>query len=220
MNDRFERQRDLVPQSRLANLMATVIGLGAIGRQVALQLAAIGVQRLQLIDFDQVEMTNVTTQGYFRADVGQPKVAAVRNTIAAIDPAIDVELIADRFRPKQTLGEAIFCCVDTIASRALIWRSVRHRCDFWGDGRMLGEVIRVLAAADERDRQHYSSTLFAQADAQTGQCTSRSTIYTAGIAAGLLVHQFTRWLREMPVDRDAALNLLAGELVPGTAALR
>ena len=40
--DRFTRQRELVPAERLAAVTATVIGVGAIGRQVALQLAAIG----------------------------------------------------------------------------------------------------------------------------------------------------------------------------------
>ena len=45
MNDtpsRFSRQADLVPQDRLVSVVATVIGVGAVGRQVALQLAAIG----------------------------------------------------------------------------------------------------------------------------------------------------------------------------------
>jgi hypothetical protein len=37
---RFSRQADLVPQDRLASIQATVIGVGAIGRQMALQLAA------------------------------------------------------------------------------------------------------------------------------------------------------------------------------------
>lgn len=70
--DRFVRQGDLVPRSRLQDVLVTVIGVGAIGRQVALQLAAMGATRLQLIDFDRVEATNVTTQGYFTSDIGQP----------------------------------------------------------------------------------------------------------------------------------------------------
>jgi molybdopterin-synthase adenylyltransferase len=53
--------------------------------------------------------------------------------------------------------------------------------------------------------------LFSQTEAQAGRCTSRSTIYAASIAAGLMVHQFTRWLRGIPTDRDTSLNLLAGE---------
>ena len=76
---------------------------------------------------------------------------------------------------------------------------------------MLGEVLRVLSVGDPASREYYPKTLFAQAEAQAGRCTSRSTIYAAGIAAGLMLHQFTRWLRQMPLDRDLSLNLLASE---------
>ena len=57
--ERDLRQRDIVPPERLAACKATVIGVGAIGRQVALQLAAIGVPHLQFIDFDTVEPVNL-----------------------------------------------------------------------------------------------------------------------------------------------------------------
>ncbi len=76
---------------------------------------------------------------------------------------------------------------------------------------MMGEVIRVLAADEEIGRDYYTKTLFTQAEAYPGRCTARSTIYAAGIAAGLMVHHFTRWLRRIPVDRDTLFNLLAGE---------
>jgi sulfur carrier protein ThiS adenylyltransferase len=78
---------------------------------------------------------------------------------------------------------------------------------------MLGEVIRVLVATEETGRDHYPTTLFRQQEAQPGRCTARSTIYTANIAAGLMLHQFARWLRGQAVDTDISLNLLAGELV-------
>lgn len=209
--DRFVRQQELVPQQQLAELTATVIGVGAIGRQVGLQLAGIGVRRLQLIDFDMVDITNVTTQGYLGMDVGQPKVLATMAAIARLDPSVAVETVQDRYRPRTASGEAVFCCVDSITARATIWRSVSSRCRFWADGRMLGETIRVLTVADHVGHDHYPSTLFAQPEAQPGRCTARATVYAACIAAGLMVHQFTRWLRGMPVDRDTSLNLLAGE---------
>jgi molybdopterin-synthase adenylyltransferase len=212
MNDRFERQHDLVPPERFAPLSVTVIGLGSVGRHVALQLAAMGARHLRLVDFDRVEATNITTQGYVRRDLGQLKVEATRRAVEQIDPTIAIETVPDRFRPRQLVGEAVFCCVDSISARAAIWRAVRDRCHFWADGRMLGEVIRVLVASDPAGRERYGSTLFPQADAQAGQCTSPSTIYAAGIAAGLMIHQFTRWLRNLPIDTDATLNLLAGEL--------
>ena len=209
MTDRFSRQHDLVPTDKLQALTATVIGVGAIGRQVALQLAALGVQRLQLIDFDNVEETNITTQGYYTPDLGAPKVSATAKVIHHIDPTITVAAIPDRFRPRQETGEAVFCCVDSITTRAAIWRAVHKSCSFWCDGRMLGEVLGILSAADPRSRDHYPTTFFEQSEAQAGQCTARSTIYTANIAAGLMLHQFTRWLRGLSVERDLMLNLLA-----------
>jgi sulfur carrier protein ThiS adenylyltransferase len=209
--NRFQRQEELVPRDRLADVKATVIGMGAIGRQAALMLAAIGVPRLQLVDFDVVDLSNVTTQGYCAGDVGKTKVVATLAAIHQLDPAIRVEAVEDRYRPRMQIGQAVFCCVDNIETRAVIWRSAKMHCRFWADGRMLGEVLRVLAAADAQGVDYYPTTLFARSEAQPGRCTARSTIYAAGIATGLMVHQFTRWLRGMPVDRDTSLNLLAGE---------
>lgn len=210
--NRFSRQEDLVPRDRLADLRATVIGVGAIGRNVAVQLASIGVPRIQLVDFDVVDNSNRTTQGYALADVGMTKVLATLTAIRQIDPAIRVETVEDRYRPRLEKGDAIFCCVDSIDARAAIWRSAQRHCRFWCDGRMLADVIRVLVVADDQGREHYPATFFTQAEAQPGRCTARSTIYAAAIAAGLMVHQFTRWLRAIPVDQDVSLNLLAGEL--------
>ena len=209
--DRFARQRELVPAQRLANLTTTVIGVGAIGRQVALQLAAIGAPRIGLMDFDTVDATNITTQGYLADDLGRLKINATADAIHRLDPAIDVVLTGCRYRPKLPIGQAIFCCVDSISARTAIWRSAGAQCHFWTDGRMLGETLRILAACDDPSRAHYAGTLFEQSQAQAGSCTSKSTIYAASIAAGLMLHQFTRWLREMPVDRDITVNLLASE---------
>jgi sulfur carrier protein ThiS adenylyltransferase len=210
--NRFARQAELVPIERLANSSASVIGVGAIGRQVALQLAAMGMPKVQLIDFDSVELTNVTTQGYLYGDIGRAKVDATKDAIARIDPLIEVEPIYDRYRRRIELASAVFCCVDQIDTRAAIWRTVGNYCDFWADGRMLGEVIRVLTAADCAGRDYYRTTLFPGSEAQQGSCTAKSTIYAASIAAGLMVHQFTRWLRNLPIDRDLSVNLLASEL--------
>jgi sulfur carrier protein ThiS adenylyltransferase len=107
----------------------------------------------------------------------------------------------------------VFCCVDSISARAAIWKSVGQRCRCWIDGRMLAEVMRVLVATERQGREHYPTTLSPQAEAQLGTCTARGVIYTAAIAAGLMVQQFTKWLRDLPVETDVSLNLLAGELI-------
>ena len=209
---RFTRQESLVPADRLASLGVTVVGVGAIGRQVALQLASLGARKLQLIDFDHVEPTNITTQGYIAADLGLEKVQSTAQAIRQIDPTIELQLVADRFRPQHDVGEVVFCCVDSISARAAIWRAAGHRCRFWCDGRMLGEVIRILTVADDQGRRHYPTTLFQQAEAAGRRLHSRGVIYTANIAAGLMIHQLVRWLRWQPIDQDLSLNLLVSEL--------
>jgi molybdopterin/thiamine biosynthesis adenylyltransferase len=214
--DRFVRQQDLVPAERLETLLVTVIGVGAIGRQVALQLAAIGVGHLQLVDFDVVDATNVTTQGYLASDIGQTKVLATRTAVLLLDPATEVATVEDRYRPALEVGEAVFCCVDSIDVRRAIWRTLSRRTPFWADGRMLGETLRILVATDTVGRDHYPTTLFRESEGQGGRCTARSTIYTANIAAGLMVHQFVRWLRRQPADADTMFNLLAGEITVAT----
>ncbi|MCA9268195.1 MAG: ThiF family adenylyltransferase [Planctomycetales bacterium] len=215
-DDRFERQQGLLPMEKLRDTPATVIGVGAIGRQVALQLAMLGVPRLQLVDFDLVEFSNVTTQGYLWQDaqLQRSKVEATRQMIGRIDPHVETETIEDRYRPKLDVHPVVFCCVDSISSRGAIWRGVRDRVAFWADGRMLGETIRVLAAVNDAGRAAYDASLFPQAEAQQGSCTSRSTVYAAAIAAALMVHQLTRWLRRISVDNDLSLNLLASEMSP------
>lgn len=90
--------------------------------------------------------------------------------------------------------------------------------DLFVDTRMSAEVVRILAAADSGSRAYYPTTLFTAEEAHTGACTSKSTIYTANVAAGLAVGQMTKWLRNMPVDADLCLNILTSELACGAQA--
>lgn len=206
----LSRQTDIVPIADCEG--ATVIGCGAIGRNVAIQLASVGIGRLQLIDFDTIEETNITTQGFLCSEVGMQKVTALSESIHRIDPLIDVETIDDRWKPKLQVFPIVFCCVDSIETRGRIWKSLQNRIHFFTDGRMLSEVIRVLTVSDGKGWDHYGSTLFPQSQAQTGRCTAQSTIYAATIAAGLMLHQFTRHLRGIATDQDVLLSLLASEM--------
>jgi sulfur carrier protein ThiS adenylyltransferase len=94
----------------------------------------------------------------------------------------------------------------------MIWETIRSTALFFVDGRMSAEVLRVIAVDDPVSDGYYATTLFAAEEAYVGACTAQSTIYTASIAAGLMVHQFAKWLRGLSVDHDLTLNLLAAEL--------
>jgi tRNA A37 threonylcarbamoyladenosine dehydratase len=210
--DRDLRQREIVPPDRLAACRATVVGVGAIGRQVALQLAAMGIPWLQLIDPDIVEPVNLACQGYLQDDLSRTKVSATADLCQQINHGLAVHEISGRFRRSSEVGNAVFCCVDAIDTRRLIWQAVQDRVEFWADGRMSAEVLRVLVACSAASRRHYPTTLFAADQAYAGACTAKSTIFCANIAAGLMIAQFAKFLRRLPVDADVQLNLLAGEL--------
>jgi len=215
MDERFSRQADIVPRERLLDCTATVIGIGAIGRQVALQLTAIGIPHLQLIDFDHVETSNLATQGYLQKDLERPKVDVTAEFVREINYDLHVEVLLDRFKRSTPVGNCVFCCVDSITTRRHIWDTVRDKVNFYCDGRMSAEVLRVITAYDEKSRQYYPQTLFAAEQAQAGHCTAKTTIYCANIAAGFMLAQFTKYLRLLPIDPDIQINLLASELNVG-----
>jgi sulfur carrier protein ThiS adenylyltransferase len=223
--DRDIRQRDLVPPERLARSHAMVIGVGAVGRQVALQLAATGVPALSLYDPDTVGVENLAVQGFREDDIGAPKVAAVADVCRQQFGSIALRTHPERFRKSAVRSWprerdlAVFACVDAIETRKLIWESVRSAAAFFADGRMNAEVIRVLASGRPALDTAYPTTLFAAGEAFAGACTAKSTIYSANIAAGLMVGQFARWLRGIPVVPDQTLNLFAAEF-SATEALR
>lgn len=160
ISDRNSRQRDLLPPERLAACHAIVIGVGAIGRQVAIQLAAVGVPRLVLFDDDVVSVENLGPQGYWPSDMRAAKVSATAALCRRVNPDVEIEERAERFKRSTATavegqGTVAFACVDSIATRRMLWESVRYRAALLLDGRMHGEVIRVLAvgspAVDDRD---------------------------------------------------------------------
>ena len=214
-NERYSRQADIVPRERILDCKATVIGVGAIGRQVAIQLTAIGVPQLQLIDFDTVEESNIASQGYLQKNLKRPKVDATAEFCREINCDLQVEILLDRFKRTTPVGNCVFVCVDKIEVRKHIWDALKDKVNFLVDGRMSAEVLRVITAYDKPSREHYPQTLFTAQQAHTGPCTAKTTIYCANIAAGFMLAQFTKYLRLLPVDSDIQINLLASEINVG-----
>jgi len=210
--ERYIRQKDIVPADRLAACKATVVGVGAIGRQVALQLTAMGIPWLQMVDFDTVDASNLASQGYLENDLEKPKVEATTLLCKQINTDVEIHWVKQPFRRSMEIGNIVFCAVDSIHTRRLIWEAVKDKTNFFGDGRMSAEVLRILTACDLTSRKHYPTTLFRSDEAFEGPCTAKTTIYCANIAAGLMIAQFTKYLRQLLVDCDIQLNLLASEL--------
>jgi len=213
LDDRDIRQRDLIPPEKLSQTDVTIVGVGAIGRQVALQLAAIGVPKIKLIDFDSVEVENLAAQGFFETDLGKSKVSAVSGLCKQINSKISVPTVNRKFSNLSFTGGVIFCCVDSIDTRKEIFQQVRSRADLWIDGRMSAEYLRVLSVYNDETGDWYEENeIFPSSESFQGSCTAKTTIYCSNIAAGVMVAQFAKWLRGCEIDRLVELNTLTNEM--------
>ena len=84
-------------QQRLKAARVGLVGLGGVGTPAALYLAAAGVGSLRLIDDDTVALSNLQRQIAFdAADIGRPKVEAGAETLAALNPHVRIEPVAER----------------------------------------------------------------------------------------------------------------------------
>jgi molybdopterin/thiamine biosynthesis adenylyltransferase/rhodanese-related sulfurtransferase len=80
-------------QERLLKASALVIGAGGLGSPVSMYLAAAGVGRIGLVDFDRVDETNLHRQLLYGAkDVGRPKLEAAKERLLDVNPGVRIEL--------------------------------------------------------------------------------------------------------------------------------
>jgi len=91
-------------QARLKEARVLVVGAGGLGSPLALYLAAAGVGTLGLVDFDEVDLSNLQRQVLYGSDdVGRRKVDAAAERLAAANPHVRVVPIAERLSPGNAL---------------------------------------------------------------------------------------------------------------------
>ena len=98
-------QFDVAGQQRLLDSHVLIIGMGGLGSPVAIYLAAAGVGKLTLVDFDKVDLTNLQRQiVHSTADIGRPKVESARERLLALNPEITVEVIDHKLEGDELLA--------------------------------------------------------------------------------------------------------------------
>jgi len=113
-------------QEKLKNARVLVVGAGGLGSPAALYLAAAGCGTLGLLDCDRVDLSNLQRQVLFDSPrVGQPKAAAGRERLAALNPEIRVvahalELNAANVRDVFAQYDLVVDGTDRLATRYLI----------------------------------------------------------------------------------------------------
>ena len=110
-------------QEKLVNSHALIVGAGGLGAPVALYLAASGVGKLTICDFDTVDLTNLQRQIiHTTRSVGVNKAASAQQTIHAINPDIIVQTIQQKsteaeFEQLAKNADVVIDCSDNFATR-------------------------------------------------------------------------------------------------------
>jgi molybdopterin/thiamine biosynthesis adenylyltransferase/rhodanese-related sulfurtransferase len=100
-------------QKRLKNAKVLFIGAGGLGSPALLYLAAAGVGTIGIVDFDEVDMSNLQRQViHGRSDVGRSKAVSARESILEINDHVDVRL--HEFRLDNSNAVELFSEYDLI----------------------------------------------------------------------------------------------------------
>lgn len=115
---------DYAGQKKLRASHALIVGLGGLGSPVALYLAAAGIGRLSLVDFDLVELSNLQRQIiHGENDIGLSKIESARKSALALNRSIEIDCFQKQFHEDLSfLDQAIppdivIDCTDNFATR-------------------------------------------------------------------------------------------------------
>ncbi len=113
-------------QDTLVSSHALIIGAGGLGSPVAIYLAASGVGRLTICDFDTVDLTNLQRQiVHTTASVGTNKAISAQQTLYEINPTVVVNPVTVKSTEAElmqlvTQADVIVDCSDNFATRYLL----------------------------------------------------------------------------------------------------
>ena len=131
-------------QLKLKNAKVLCIGTGGLGAPLGLYLAAAGVGRIGIVDFDVVDNTNLQRQVLFStADVGKPKVAAAAARLRGLNPDIMIDAHETQLSSENALElfkdyDVIVDGTDNFPTRYL----VNDACVLLGKPNVYGSIFR------------------------------------------------------------------------------
>jgi sulfur-carrier protein adenylyltransferase/sulfurtransferase len=136
-------------QLKLKKAKVLLIGAGGLGSPLALYLAAAGVGKMGLVDFDVVDFTNLQRQiMHGTSDVGRPKLDSAAETIAEINPY--VELVPHQARLTSGNALDIFADYDIVADGTDNFATrylVNDACVLSGKPNVYGSIFRFEGQA-------------------------------------------------------------------------
>src|SRR4051794_40071796 len=136
-------------QKKLKAAKVLCIGAGGLGSPLALYLAAAGVGRMGIVDFDVVDFTNLQRQIiHSTANVGRPKLDSAKERIAEINPFVQVDTYEEALTSENALDllrdyDIIVDGTDNFPTRYL----VNDACVLLGKPNVYGSIFRFEGQA-------------------------------------------------------------------------
>lgn len=102
-----------------------VAGAGGLGSNCAMHLVRAGVKHLTVVDFDVVNESNLNRQFFFRDQIGQKKVEALKENLLRIEPDVDIKAVDLRLDTASTRSVFADCAIvveafDVVDAKAMI----------------------------------------------------------------------------------------------------
>ncbi len=116
-------QVEYAGQEKLTQSHALIVGAGGLGSPVALYLAASGIGKLTICDFDEVDLTNLQRQIiHTTQSVGINKAVSAQQTIYEINPEVEVQAVEQKSTEAQMTAlvhdaDVVIDCSDNFATR-------------------------------------------------------------------------------------------------------
>ncbi len=160
-------------------------------------------------------------QWYGKADIGKPKVIALREQIEQMT-GTQIATINDKFEgapmmkslggpPAGLLRGIVISAVDSMEARKTIWKAVKdnHRTQWFIDPRMAAEyaLTFVMNPNDPKDQASYEKTLYTDENAVQERCTAKATMYTATMIAGYVAKHVKDLVTKNPYARVTHWNI-------------
>ena len=182
-----------------------VVGVGALGSALALQLAKLGL-KLDLFDHDKIEPHNIANQVlYGDADVGDYKAIRAADRLLQLTSTNHHAVTTKVTTKSQIRGySAVFVCVDSMEQRSAITRllfcsGVKWLCE----GRMgaRGGAAYCMDAEDPVQMDEYQAELYPDSDVVVDRAacgTIQSVVSTASMAASWMAWLFIQFVMNDP----------------------
>jgi molybdopterin/thiamine biosynthesis adenylyltransferase/DNA-binding transcriptional regulator YhcF (GntR family) len=213
-------ERDRVRQAKVL-----VVGAGALGNEVVKNLALMGVGHVMVVDFDNIEMANLSRSVLFReGDERRSKAEVIAGRAKALNPEIHVQYLNGDVTSDLGLGvirrmDAVIGCLDNREARLALNRFCYWMGKSWVDGaiqELLG-LVRVFVPGEgacfectltEQARKdlalRYSCPLLARQNVLLGKVPTTPTI--ASIIGGMQAQEALKLIHNLPVEPGKVIH--------------